>query len=66
MPRGLTESLTDGAEVTAVPVQGSTWGGQTRSWQCPGTPAATCLRVAEAVRVWVGKEFPDTEYCRKE
>ena len=27
MLRGLPESLTDGAEVTAVPVQGSTWGG---------------------------------------
>ena len=27
MLRGLSESLTDGAEVTAVPVQGNTWGG---------------------------------------
>ena len=27
MLRGLSESLTDGVEVIAVPMQGSTWGG---------------------------------------
>lgn len=56
MLRGLSESLTDGDEVTAVPMQGSyfkasaTEAGQTRTWQCPGTllpPASELVRPHE-------------------